>query len=82
VSDVERNSDFAMYPNPAKSQLTIDGGTTSQLQKIEIYTILGEKVEEINQQEKSKSINIALNYSPGIYLVKINDTNTKKLIIN
>lgn len=81
LDDVERNSNFTMYPNPATSQLTIDGGTTSQLRKIEIYTILGEKVKEITEFENTNRINLALNYSSGIYLIKINDTSTKKLII-
>jgi len=80
INDFANNSDFAMYPNPTKSELTIDGLPTSLNNKIEIYDILGKKIKDITEINDSKSITLTLNYTPGMYLVKINNT-TKKLII-
>ncbi|MDH7446271.1 choice-of-anchor B family protein [Aquimarina sp. 2201CG14-23] len=81
INDFSNKSNFAMYPNPTKSGVTIDKGNTSQLEKIEIYNILGEKMKEVTEFNDSEKINLTLNYAPGIYLVRINNS-TKKLIIN
>ncbi|WP_378180011.1 choice-of-anchor B family protein [Aquimarina sp. SS2-1] len=81
VNDFTQKSVFTMYPNPAKSEITIDGINTSDLRKIQIFNVLGKKIKEITKFDNSQSIKLALNYPPGIYLVRINDS-TKKLIIN
>ncbi|WP_299259263.1 choice-of-anchor B family protein [uncultured Aquimarina sp.] len=80
VTDFTNKSDFAMYPNPTKSGITIEGINTSEIGKIEIFNVLGKKMREITKFDSSTSISFTLNYSPGIYLVRINDS-TKKLII-
>ncbi|MDY8135084.1 choice-of-anchor B family protein [Aquimarina sp. 2201CG5-10] len=82
VGDFSTKEKFSMYPNPASSRLTINGGDGFQLEKIEIYNILGKKVDEITSFDTPNSTNLALNYSSGIYLVRVNDNLTKKLIIN
>ncbi|MFD2563472.1 choice-of-anchor B family protein [Aquimarina rubra] len=81
VNDFTQKSAFTMYPNPTKSGITIDGINTSDLEKIEIFNVLGKKMQEITKFDNSQSIYLALHYAPGIYLVRINDF-TKKLIIN
>ncbi|MBW1298861.1 choice-of-anchor B family protein [Aquimarina litoralis] len=81
LDDFERKSNFAMYPNPSKSVVTIDAGNNDRLQKIEIYNSLGKKLKEVTQFDNPSSVSLDLQYTPGIYLVRIND-NIKKLIIN
>ncbi|GAA0713959.1 hypothetical protein GCM10009430_06410 [Aquimarina litoralis] len=81
VDNFERNSGFALYPNPAHSSVTIRSGSSNSLEKIEIYNVLGKKITQIDNLNSGKNVTLPLDYSPGMYLVKINDT-TKKLIIN
>jgi len=81
VDDFETKSNFAMYPNPTSSAITIDGINTFDLKKIEIFNVVGKKMKEITKFDNSNSITINLEYDPGIYLLRINDV-TKKLIIN
>lgn len=81
VDNFDSNSSFALYPNPAHSSLTIQSGSSNSLEKIEIYDVLGKKITQIDNPNSAKNITLPLDYSPGMYLVKINDI-TKKLIIN
>ncbi len=79
--DITTNSDFAMYPNPAQSNLVIDGGNSFQLKKVEIYSILGEKMVEIENFDTPNNTSINLNYASGIYMVRVNNATTKKLVV-
>ena len=66
------------YPNPAGNYLTIDSDIT--LTKIEIFSILGKKIKELNKDFKSIPI---YDLSKGVYIVKLQSENglaTKKLI--
>ncbi len=66
------------YPNPVTNVLTID--SEIPLTKVEIYSVLGKKVEEVNSDFRSISTN---NLSSGIYMVKIyseKGTTVRKLI--
>ncbi len=55
-----------IYPNPVTNTFTID--SKIPLLKVEIYSILGKKVREINSDYKSIPIN---DLSIGVYLIKI-----------
>jgi len=67
-----------LYPNPASEILTID--SKLQITKVEIYSILGQIVKEVNIGLNSISLN---GLSKGIYLLRIeseNGTTVRKLI--
>lgn len=67
---------FALYPNPAKSELTVQ--TDEQIETISIFNITGELV----QNETSNSFSIA-NLPSGIYMLQVNTGNaiqTKRFI--
>ena len=55
-----------LYPNPVSDILSVDSKIA--IQKIEIYSILGQKVKEINSDFNSISTN---HLSRGIFLIKI-----------
>ncbi len=82
---VEENSSskkkIVMFPNPVKSKLTIDGGDGFRFEKIEIYNIFGGKVGEFHEFDTSSEISFNVNYPRGIYLITINYSLTKKLVI-
>lgn len=61
------NPKISIYPNPAKNQFNLDYDSTIDIDKIQIFNILGEKIFETN----TISENIAFGTIPsGIYFVK------------
>ncbi|WP_051951665.1 T9SS type A sorting domain-containing protein [Flavobacterium sp. ASV13] len=76
-----------LFPNPAASngKLSISSDDNSTVESIEIYSILGTKIQSIAPNiETPLSINLN-SLSKGLYLIKIKTehyTETKKLIIN
>jgi len=72
--------DFSIYPNPASNQLTIIS-PLEEITQIEIYNLLGQKVAAYTPLESlSETINIS-SLNAGVYLLKINATITKKVLI-
>ncbi len=79
-NDIDSNLVFSIYPNPAKDKLTITS-TINPLTQVEIYNVLGQKVLNFNFPETTtKNITIS-SLTSGLYLVKINNLTTKRLII-
>jgi hypothetical protein len=71
---------IVLYPNPAKDNIMVAG--ISEAAKIEIYSILGQKVME---QSFSGESSIHLDLASGIYMAKITSGSkmaTKKLVID
>ena len=73
-----RNSEFLIYPNPAKDFVTIS--TKNDIRSVEIYNMTGQKVMTTNQ----KKIDVS-SIVEGVYIVKVQDlkgeVSSKKLII-
>lgn len=74
---------FIIYPNPSNGHFTIQFNNSNESGKIEILSVLGEKVFE---KENSNLSAISINsLAKGIYFVRINQdskTTIKKIIIN
>ena len=66
VDDEILSEGLKLYPNPVSDILSVDSKIA--LKKIEIYSILGQKVKEINSDFNSISTN---HLSRGIFLIKI-----------
>jgi hypothetical protein len=66
VDDEILNEGLKIYPNPVSDILSVE--SKLPLKKIEIYSILGQRVKEINSGFSSISTN---NFSRGIFLIKI-----------
>ncbi len=83
VNDVATQSrSLQMYPNPATHDVTFKIGSTSSLNTIEFYNVLGKKVKEISLRTPVQEFNVSTtNLTAGIYIVKINNSITKKLIV-
>tara|TARA_R110002073_G_scaffold123234_2_gene266879 strand:- start:64049 stop:65500 length:1452 start_codon:yes stop_codon:yes gene_type:complete len=72
---------FSIFPNPAQSNPLIRTLQNTLIKTIDVYNILGKKVfsrQNINQDQFVLPIE---NQAKGIYIVKINGINSKKLII-
>jgi choice-of-anchor B domain-containing protein len=75
-----QNQEFKIFPNPASSYVNIVN-TQENIQKIEIFNLLGQKIFSKDfQDEKQIQINLEA-YESGMYLLKINNSFTRKLII-
>lgn len=72
---------FALYPNPANNVLTVSS-TEAGIESVEIFNILGQQVYSNRfASNLTETINIA-GLNSGMYLVKINDNTTKRLVVN
>ena len=77
---------FLNYPNPFSSETLFSFETTTNINKIEIYNILGQKVSSLNiLQGQSSIIWNAEQFSNGIYIAKLlannNQIATRKLVL-
>ena len=74
------NSTFSISPNPAKGNVTIISNTTP-IFKIEGYNVLGQQIiHQEFSETTSKNLDIS-KLNTGVYLLKINNTTTKRLVI-
>jgi hypothetical protein len=67
VDDEILSKDLNIYPNPVTDILSIDSKTI-QITKVEIYSIIGQKVKIVNSGFNTISTD---NLSGGIYLIKV-----------
>lgn len=85
VADIEVNS-IAVYPNPVESGSILNMEFKSEgLKKIEIFNVLGSKVQAFETTAKTAAVSTS-NFSSGVYLFKIHTEEnssftTKKVII-
>tara|TARA_B110000093_G_scaffold166958_1_gene192727 strand:+ start:274 stop:1716 length:1443 start_codon:yes stop_codon:yes gene_type:complete len=74
-------ADFSVFPNPADTQITITVSNNKTLKRIQVYSILGQKIIDKENMNQSKYILETAILEKGIYLIKINSTITKKFIV-
>ena len=78
IEDFDQDYSLKIFPNPMSNYLTID--SKFPIKKVELYSLLGKKVKEINSDFNSIHLS---NLKNGIYLVRIESENgfaVKKLI--
>ncbi|RFN59018.1 choice-of-anchor B family protein [Marixanthomonas ophiurae] len=75
------NSGFVIYPNPAKDHLNIVS-STSPIQQVEVYSVIGKRILNYTFSENNNEENVNINsLQSGVYLVKINNLTTKRLVV-
>lgn len=65
--DESNASNFAYYPNPTTGILNIKAA--KNIERVEIYSIVGQKVMTVSPNAKTYEINLS-SLKPGVYLVK------------
>ncbi|WP_282069281.1 choice-of-anchor B family protein [Olleya namhaensis] len=82
TKDFNLDSKFSLVPNPTKtnSKLTASKGQT--ITSVEVYNVIGKKLFSKNNINQDSIVLPTTDLSNGLYLVKINNTTTKKLVIN
>ncbi len=68
-------SDFTIYPNPATQSFSISG----DVETVEIYSMTGQRVKLYDSAQRSYGLE---NLSAGIYLVRINNEISQRLVKN
>lgn len=87
VSEQILQDNVSLYPNPSKGSVTLKKTIAIDLSRIEVYSILGKKVQTIDLDDmgNAKTLNFEA-LTSGVYLVKVISIDgqilTKKLIIN
>jgi hypothetical protein len=85
INEVKDDDQLSIYPNPSNGEFTMVSGDNGHLDlnKIEIFNTLGEKVYS-NQAPTIQSLNLHLNLPKGMYFVELSKEHsmqTKKIII-
>ena len=79
-----QTDDFLIYPNPARSSVTIRGSALNGVQKINLYDMLGNRLMSHELTSQSDHTVDVSDFAGGIYLVEsvsASGTFIKKLII-
>ena len=73
--------EFTIYPNPSEKNITISAKDQT-INTIEVYSILGQQVMSLtfSSDKNSQGLDIS-SLDSGIYLLRINNTTTKRLIV-
>tara|TARA_B100000795_G_scaffold265313_1_gene246971 strand:- start:5417 stop:6844 length:1428 start_codon:yes stop_codon:yes gene_type:complete len=71
--------DVSVYPNPASDTVTIDA-LDQDVFKIEVFDIAGKLLFETQETSALMTLGVS-QFTQGVYFLKINDSLTKKLIV-
>jgi len=75
-----KENQLSMWPNPAKDKIFFSLNA-SQITQIEVFNMVGQKVKEANAIDlEKKSLDIS-SLPKGMYMVKVNQKSTKRLIV-
>ena len=70
---------LGIVPNPANDFITLNL-QDEIINKIEVYNVMGKKVKQFTNLSDNFPISVS-DLSKGMYLVKVNDKYTQKLIV-
>lgn len=76
LESIDENT-FKIYPNPFNSSFQLQ--SKQQIHKLELFTLLGDRVITIEQKDGITSLDAA-QLPAGIYLLKLNDTYTYRVV--
>ena len=79
-SNVLKNT-FSISPNPMTTETTISFLNNTNIKNLKIYNVIGQKLYEKSNINSPKYVLSTSNFKKGIYIIKINSTITKKIII-
>ncbi|NLJ81680.1 MAG: T9SS type A sorting domain-containing protein [Bacteroidales bacterium] len=71
ISEAKADLNIKLFPNPVSEMLYLE--SKNRIQKIEIFNLMGQKVNEIELDNYNTSIQTAV-YDNGLYIVKVKTT--------
>jgi choice-of-anchor B domain-containing protein len=81
VANETFNDRFSIFPNPASTNPVIKAKESELIQSVAVYNILGREIFSQDTINRSEFVLPVENQSKGIYIVKINQTLSKKLVL-
>jgi choice-of-anchor B domain-containing protein len=81
VSDNPYKISFTISPNPASSSTLIEASQNQTIDSIEVYNELGQQLLSKSNINNTQFTLQTSNYKSGLYLVRINNKHTQKLVI-
>ncbi|MDT7831623.1 spondin domain-containing protein [Flavobacteriaceae bacterium S356] len=87
VPTVDLFTSIKVYPNPSNGNVTINNPTSIELQRIEVYNVLGSRIRTFTKNlGANKNIDLDLNaLKKGMYILKLisedNKTKTQRLVL-
>ncbi|WP_290701109.1 choice-of-anchor B family protein [Lacinutrix sp.] len=79
--EFELTTSFSLSPNPTTASSTLKSDNNITIKNVEIYSILGQEMFKKDNINTLQFVLPVSDYSTGVYLVKINNFITKKLVI-
>ncbi|MBR9756979.1 MAG: choice-of-anchor B family protein [Algicola sp.] len=80
TEDVQPIKSVAFAPNPATHQTKITSNKQA-IKSVEVYNTLGKRIFSVNNINQKEYVLPVKQFAKGLYLVNINNTITKKLIV-
>ncbi|MDD7915599.1 choice-of-anchor B family protein [Polaribacter sp. MSW5] len=81
LENQELNKSFSVFPNPASENTIIKSSNNQFVKSVQLYSLLGQKVREENNINSTEYVLNTKGLKKGIYLIKINNLRTSKLVI-
>ncbi len=71
IKKLDNPNDLALYPNPAKDQVTIENKNGLKLLRITAYNVLGQVVYNRSAENSERHRMVTTGIAPGMYTLKI-----------
>lgn len=82
INETNFETNFSLTPNPTTQPPLLKASQNQQINSVEIFNSLGQKLFSNYNVSSSEFVLPTTNYNSGIYLIRINNKGTKKLVIN
>lgn len=70
INKISENAGLSLYPNPVSNKLFLSQDAFGDVEKIEIYNVIGKKVYDGLVQNQLTTINTA-DFNKGVYIAKV-----------
>ena len=81
IGDETLEKNFSISPNPTTTETNIRFLNNETIKSIKVYTVLGQKIFEKNNINQARYVLTTNSFKKGIYIIKINSTITKKIVV-
>tara|TARA_B100000767_G_scaffold148805_1_gene140125 strand:+ start:1163 stop:2605 length:1443 start_codon:yes stop_codon:yes gene_type:complete len=81
IGDETLEKNFSISPNPMTTETNIRFLNNETIKSIKVYTVLGQKIFEKNNINQARYVLTTNSFKKGIYIIKINSTITKKIVV-
>ncbi len=72
TENIDNSYQMSLYPNPTKGILNLEYIGNDNIKLIELYNVMGEKIQEISEGNVSPKMELDLSaYTNGLYFIKI-----------